>query len=93
MPWQTLYARHPESQYLQLRIRLNSASLNFTKWIKEKISKLVNSKGGWIENYSGVYVLSYGKIDSIKLLNWMYYPNVESYLKRKYVIAKQFLGE
>jgi len=85
--------RHPESQYPQLRIRLNSASINFVKWVKEKISKLVKPKGGWIEKYAGVHVLSYGKTDSIKLLNFMYYPRVESYLKRKYVIAEQFLGE
>ena len=82
---------HPESQHLQLRIRLNSASINFINWVKGKIDKLVEPKGGWIKYYSGVYVLSYGKADTIKLLNFMYYYKVRYYLKRKHKIAKQFL--
>lgn len=85
--------RHPESQYPQLRVRLNSGSINFLKWIKEEIAKLIKPKGGWIEKSGRVYILSYGKTDSIKILNSMYYNKVKYYLNRKYLIAKNFLGE
>jgi len=83
---------HPESQHPQLRIRFNSASLAFIKWIKKEIFKSIKPKGGWIENYSGVYTLNYGKNDAMKLLNFIYYPKVKYYLNRKYMLAKQFLG-
>ena len=86
-------ASHPESKHIQLRTRLFSASPLFLNWIKNKIFNQLKIKGGWIEMKSDVYVLAYAKADSIKLLNFMYYPKVENYLKRKYEIAKQFLGE
>ncbi len=86
-------ASHPESRHLQLRIRLCSASPLFLNWIKNKILNLYGIKSGWIETKENIGVLVYAKADSIKLLNIMYYPKVNNYLKRKYVIAKQFLGE
>ncbi len=83
---------HPESQYPQLRIRLCSASLKFLKWIKNQITEQIKITNGWIENkYGNVYVLVYGKSDSIKLLKFIYYNKVKYYLYRKYKIAKQFL--
>ena len=85
-------ASHPESKHIQLRTRLFSASPLFLNWIKNKIFNQLKIKGGWIEMKSDVYVLAYAKADSIKLLNFMYYPKVENYLKRKYEIAKQFFG-
>ena len=86
-------AEHPESQHPQLRIRLCSASPKFLDWIKNEISKNTNSNGGWIENKKNIGVLAYAKSDSIKLLNFMYYHKVKSYLGRKYKTAKKFLGE
>lgn len=86
-------ALHPESRHFQLRIRLFSASLLFLNWIRNTISNRLEIKKGWIETKKDVSVLVYAKTDSVKLLNFMYYPKVESYLKRKYVIAEQFLGE
>lgn len=84
--------KHPESQYPQLRIRIYSASYPFIYWLKEKIKELLNIKQGWIERGSDVGKLSYGKNDSIKILNSIYY-NIKDiiYLKRKYKIAKKFL--
>lgn len=84
---------HPESQWPQLRIRLYSASLNFVTWVKSRLDKELKLQGGWIEKYKGcgVYLLSYGKFDSITLLNYMYYAGVESYLNRKYLKIKTFL--
>jgi len=61
--------------------------------MKVKIAKLFKIKGGWIENYGGIYVLSYGKSDSIKLLKKMYYYRVRYFLNRKFKIARQFMGE
>lgn len=84
---------HPESRHLQLRLRLFSASPTFINWIKEKIAKILKIEKGWIENYAGVYILSYGKSDSIKLLKFMYYDNVRYFLTRKFKKAKQYLGE
>jgi len=84
---------HPESRHPQLRIRLNSASIDFINWVKGEITELVKPAGGWIDHYSGVYILNYGKSDTIKLLNFMYYHKVKSYLGRKYKTAKKFLGE
>ena len=83
--------KHPESQYHQLRTRLCSASMPFLQWIKEKILGNAGIKTGWIEEKNNVSVLVYAKGDSIELLNYIYYPNVEYYLKRKYNIAKLFL--
>lgn len=83
--------KHPESKHPQLRTRLFSASIPFLQWIKDTILKNINIKTGWIEKKNDVSVLIYAKEDSIKLLNYIYYQNVEYYLKRKYNIAKPFL--
>ena len=82
---------HPESQHLQLRVRLHSASKNFLVWVKLEVARQVDISGGWIDSYESMFVLAYGKSDSIKLLNYMYYPKAESYLHRKYIKAKPFL--
>lgn len=83
--------KHPESRYPQLRTRLYSASASFLEWIKEKTLDRAGIKTGWIEKSNDISVLVYAKEDSIRLLNYIYYPNVEYYLKRKYNIAKPFL--
>ena len=83
--------KHPESRHPQLRIRLSSASMPFLQWVKNKILINTNIETGWIENKKGIAVLVYAKENSIKILNYIYYQNVEYYLKRKYNIAKPFL--
>jgi len=83
--------KHPESKHPQLRIRLYSASVPFLQWIKKEVLYNTKIKTGWIEEKEGINVLAYAKEDSIKLLNFVYYKNVEYYLKRKYNIAKAFL--
>jgi hypothetical protein len=76
---------HPESSKPQLRLRLCSASLSFVIWIKDQINSGLKIKSGWIySNTRGMHVLSYGKKDSIKILQKMYYSNVKYYLSRKY---------
>ena len=70
---------------------LNHGELEHLKQIEESISDCTNVKGGWIGKGKRVYVLAYGKKDAILLLKFMYYPQVEHYLKRKYKIAEEFL--
>ncbi|MDP2676290.1 MAG: hypothetical protein Q8O83_01225 [bacterium] len=82
---------HPESKHPQLRIRLNTASINFAHWAKEEVTRLFRPNGGWIDHQDGMYILSYGKADTIKLLNGMYYSRNVPCLKRKHIIAKTFL--
>lgn len=88
-------AKHPESQHLQLRIRLCSASLVFLQWVKEQITKNLGIHTGWIEDQShnGAFLLIYAKADSVKLIDYMYYNGVQYYLKRKFEIAQKFMGE
>ncbi|MCX6789615.1 MAG: hypothetical protein NTZ42_03330 [Candidatus Gribaldobacteria bacterium] len=84
-------AKHPESQYPQLRISLYSASPLFLRWIKDEILKLVCPSGGWIGQDRNIEVLHYAKSDSIKLLNFIYYSRELFCLNRKYIIAEPFL--
>ena len=84
--------KHPESKIPQLRLRLCSASKPFLTWIKETIEIKLKIKTGWIySNSKSMHVLSYGKIDSIKILKNMYYSKVEYYLDRKYQISMPFI--
>ena len=82
---------HPESSHPQLRIRLFSASLRFLEWTQQEIEKCVAVGGGWIESYPSIHRLSYGKNDSIKLFEFIYYSGAEWYLERKWNLAKNFL--
>jgi hypothetical protein len=86
---------HPESSHLQLKLRLCSASLDFLEWIHSEVKLSVNISGGWLykNNNKDFYTLTYGKSDSIKILHFMYNDLVPPYLKRKYQVAKQFLGK
>ena len=83
--------KHPESRHLQLRIRLSSASLEFLLWVGSEISKILKRKSGWVEHFNSVYILTYGKSDSVALFKFMYYGGVEFYLERKYKKAEPFL--
>lgn len=83
---------HPESRHPQIRIRLCSASLPFLEWIKRCITTNVGIRSGWIEKkVRSIYVLIYGKTDSIKLFEFMYYPGVQYYLGRKYERALPYI--
>lgn len=81
--------KHPESRFLQLRVRLFSASNSFLNWIKEE-----TTKNGIVGHYSktrSVHILVYAKSDSIKLLNLIYRQRHGIFLKRKYLLAKKYL--
>lgn len=83
---------HPESQYLQLRIRFASASPVFVRWLYRKIKKEINTKG-FITKRQRDEILTYGINDSLKIINFMYYlPNVIC-LSRKFQKIKLSLAD
>ena len=83
---------HKESSQKQLRLRLASASNKFLEWIFEELKNNYSIIGGW--TYSpkdrSWHVLTYGKQDSIKILNLLC-KNKTLFLERKFNTAKQFL--
>ncbi|MBL7157431.1 MAG: hypothetical protein ISS92_04640 [Candidatus Omnitrophica bacterium] len=81
------YFMHPESKKKQFRVRIASASIDFLKWLKNKINKLLPIKGS-IKLKTRAYELCYYKNDSKKLVNFIYYDTDIVYLKRKYKIAE-----
>ena len=83
--------KHPESQFKQLSLKLISASRSFLEWVYQNIKNHFHIEGGWIEERNRAFTLNYGKSDSIKLFRFMYYNKVNSYLNRKYLIAKSFI--
>jgi hypothetical protein len=87
--------RHPESTHPQLRVRLCSASPNFLIWVKGRIEECFNIKSGWIQSFTKrtIRELTFGKRDAILIFKHIYYPDVESFLNRKYQLAKPFMGE
>lgn len=87
-------ANHPESRHPQLRIRLFSASPPFLHWVLEKTKYNTTIAGGWIETEKDKSIsrLSFGKADSIKLFSYLYYPGVNCYLNRKYLMVEKFNG-
>lgn len=60
-----------------------SASLDFIKWLKNKLTKFYTVKG-FIRKGDGVFNLRYVKRDSRKLFSIMYYRNGLLFLNRKY---------
>lgn len=83
---------HPESSHTQLRVRFCSASKEFLVWKLKTIRRLSPSCKGWLSTvpYKTTLTLSFGKKDSVTLLNLMY-KNTKFYLHRKYAIAKKYI--
>ncbi len=80
---------HPESQYLQLRVRIFSASKAFLLWLQSELDKY--SINGKIRPQTRVYMLVYGMESSKKLLKKVYYKGFKGCLQRKYKRAKPYL--
>ncbi|MFA6415112.1 MAG: LAGLIDADG family homing endonuclease [Candidatus Paceibacterota bacterium] len=87
--------KHPESEELQLRFRIASASPAFLEWLLAEHRRLWHIKGGWIytDKKKSVGMLCFGKKDSIEILNYIYRYKTKYYLKRKYAVAEKYLGE
>lgn len=82
--------KHPESKYLQWRLKLSSASPKFLYWAKQQIKESYNVQGGFVRHTPNnrAYELTYGKRDAEKILTIVYYPGVKYYLRRKFLKAK-----
>lgn len=78
---------HPESRYVQFRVRFYSASRNFLKWIQEMTCH--ETIKGCIKKSRDVFILEYAKLESNKLFDLMYYPRCKFYLERKYLKLKK----
>jgi hypothetical protein len=84
--------------YTRLTTRFYSASKTHIKWIRETIIKLLDIKGHLCEEKAkrsyqntSMWVLKFGKKESLKLLRWIYYePNILC-LKRKKLKFKNFI--
>jgi len=85
--------RHPESYLPQIRLRIASASPNFLLWLLKTVRRLFVINGGHIYSLKNqsVQMLSFGKADSIKILQLMYYEKSVPALSRKRKIAMRFL--
>lgn len=83
-------AKHPESQYPQLRIRFFSASHDFISWLHTQIKNRLGVKG-FVQFHERAYVLTFAKEDSIKITGFMYYKVGLPYLPRKYNILAPYI--
>lgn len=83
--------KHPESRFIQFRLRLSSASPVFLLWIKEMCAKLANTSGGFVYTQKGksVSTLCFSKSDAVKLVKFMYHNPASPALKRKRVLASK----
>lgn len=75
------------SKQHQVKMRFASASIDFLNWLKWQIYRHLGIPSGFITKDGRCHTLSYGKSDSFKIINFVYYSKVEFYLKRKYLIC------
>ena len=75
---------------LRLYVSFLSASKKHIQWIRNRVGSFLNITGS-IREHNNAYYLSYSKQDSIKLLKSMYYKDNLPCLKRKFIIAKEFI--
>ncbi len=85
---------HPESKHPQYKVRLCSASKKFLDWIFKMCKIVFAVEGGSIYKLtnSSIYILSFGKKDSIVILNEIYKGNVLC-LSRKRKVAEKIMGK
>lgn len=69
-----------------------SASIDYLKWLKKKISELYHEDGNIRHGSRSAYLLSYGKYASLRLIKKMYYKQDLVCLKRKKFKIDQSLG-
>jgi len=94
------YLQHlnPKYIYQRLFVYFISASKRHLIWLRESITRLTNLSGSLNKKMSKtqkgkhqLYVLKFSTKEAKKLLNWIYYKPHLPCLKRKYLIAKEFL--
>lgn len=89
--------KNPKYVYERMFVRFISASKTHILWLKDKILKNFHVDGPVheaktkIENHVSIYVIKFGKKESIKLLKQIYYDNDIPCLTRKRNIAEKFI--
>ena len=90
----TCYAYHDPrwpTSYLYYSA-FTGASLQFLQNIQVRNHELISLQGKSIRNSSRAYSLTYGKSDTRKLFDFMYYSNSVIYLSRKHTKLKGFIS-
>lgn len=82
---------HPESKLLQIKIRFASGSEKYLEWLGATIKLLVDTKGGHIVKSTRCWQLGYGKLDSLRLVKFMYNSSEVVCLKRKFNRVSELL--
>lgn len=84
-------SKHPESKFLQVKIRFASGSKNFLVWLMKNIKNETTVTGGFLVSVSRCWQLVYGKNDSQKLIRYMYSKDNIICLSRKKATAMSVL--
>lgn len=77
-------------EYWRLSVRFFCASREFLEWIHGELSSLLTTRGS-ILPAGHIWVLKYGKGDSMRLLRWLYYHSQVPRLERKWQRYQSFL--
>ena len=91
--------KNPKYVYIRLWVRFISVSKLHIDWLRSRIFALLGTKGHiWVDSHPTLpnrvpmWVIKFGKKDSIRLLNWMYYNPDVPCLDRKRQKAEKFLS-
>lgn len=88
--------KKPEYVYTRLFVSIVSASPRFLEWMRGRVSQLSGLAGSLTVRHhpphNDVWCLKYAKRESLALLRWMYYDPTVLSLRRKRVIAADFLA-
>lgn len=98
MMYQDNYGFYKGHQYINQRVYVKfiSASKVHIDWLYEKIRKLTLLKGSLAASHPEkprvpIWTIKFSKIESLKLISWIYYEENLPCLQRKRLLAKQIL--
>ena len=89
--------KNPKYIYRRIFVRFVSASKKHIEWLQSQVIKNLKVKGRIHtakpskEGRANLYVLKFGKKESLTLLSQIYYSPKIPLLKRKRVVYKKFL--
>lgn len=81
---------YPNSQ--RIYIRFYSASKKYIHWLRKTIHSSLRIKGR-IGEAPRIFILTYAKNESLKLLPYMYYSDAVPLLERKYKLVENILSK
>lgn len=90
--------KNPKYIYTRIWLKFVSASAKHMKWLRSRILQITGRAGHMSEDHSthprkttNMWILKFGKGDSINLLNWIYYDTNLPCLQRKRKKAEELL--